>query len=123
MKASLLLHLLSPIGSMTAAGFVTNLLPPATMSPTTSSALSMEFPELGNWAPFKLEKVKDEQRDMKKKPRFKSRPLVDFQKDLEAGKVRYVALYPPVTSFTNVFFPNLTFGVLVLFSCASPSLL
>jgi hypothetical protein len=78
---------------MTAAGFVTNL-PPATMSPTTSSALSMEFPKLETWTPFKLEKVKDEQRQMKKKPRFKSRPLVDFQKDLEAGKVRYVALSP-----------------------------
>ena len=93
MKASLLLHLLSPIGSMTAAGFVTNL-PPATMLPTTSSALSMDFPKLETWAPFKLEKVKDEQRQMKKKPHFKSRPLVDFQKDLEAGKVRYVALSP-----------------------------
>lgn len=98
MKASTLLLLLPSMGP-SAAGFVTNLHPEI-MPP--SSALLMEIPKPENWAPFKLGKFKkDEQREMnKKKQHFQSRPLVDFQKDLEAGKVRYVTprCWPPIFS-------------------------
>ena len=89
MKASILLVLFPSMGPSDAgAGFVTNLHP-VTMSP--SSALTMELPKPENWAPFKLGKFKKDERQLnKKKQHFQSRPLVDFQKDLEAGKVRYV---------------------------------
>ena len=90
MKASILLLLLSPIGpTSAAAGFVTNLVPARTMSPS-SYALTMELPKPENWEPFKQAKLKAERPMQKKNQHFKSRPLVDFQKDLEAGKVRYV---------------------------------
>ncbi|KAL7432649.1 hypothetical protein ACHAXH_003944 [Discostella pseudostelligera] len=89
MKASILLVLLPSMGPSDAgAGFVTNLHP-VTMSP--SSALTMELPKPENWAPFKLGKFKKDERQLnKKKQHFQSRPLVDFQKDLEAGKVRHL---------------------------------
>ena len=58
MKASILLLLLSPIGSTSAAaGFVTNLVPARTMSPS-SYALTMELPKPENWEPFKQAKLK-----------------------------------------------------------------
>lgn len=42
------------------------------------------------WAPFQNAEVKSgEQTKKKKSSHFKSRDLVDFQKDLEAGKVRH----------------------------------
>ena len=42
-----------------------------------------------NWAAFKGTEEKSREQSRKKR-HFQSRPLVDFQKDLEAGKVRYV---------------------------------
>jgi len=90
------------------AGFVTNLHP-VTMSP--SSALTMELPKPENWAPFKLGKFKKDERQLnKKKQHFQSRPLVDFQKDLEAGKVRYVTprCWPPIFFNSVLLCCNLT---------------
>lgn len=43
------------------------------------------FPE--DWAAFKAAEKREHNKKMK---HFKSRPLVDFQKDLEAGKVRHL---------------------------------
>mmetsp|Transcript_11579 Transcript_11579/g.21390 ORF Transcript_11579/g.21390 Transcript_11579/m.21390 type:complete len:245 (-) Transcript_11579:99-833(-) len=42
-----------------------------------------------NWAAFKGTEKKNREQS-KKKRHFQSRPLVDFQKDLEAGKVRHL---------------------------------
>ena len=108
MKASILLLLLSPIGpTSAAAGFVTNLVPARTMSPS-SYALTMELPKPENWAPFK----QAERPMQKKNQHFKSRPLVDFQKDLEAGKVRYVTTLILFRLFLDIL--NLTHYIMLL---------
>lgn len=88
MKLSLLLLLL-PLGST--AGFTV-----PNPAKATSLELYLEKPKPksytpkgftdGNWAAFKGAEKREQQ--AKKKKHFKSRPLVDFQKDLEAGKVR-----------------------------------
>ena len=76
MKTSLLL-LLSSAGP--AAGFLT---PKRTAK--TSLLLHIRNPFANeDWSA-----VKEAEKKQKKHHHFKSRPLVDFQKDLEAGKVR-----------------------------------
>lgn len=86
MKVSLLLLL--------PTGFVVGFINPHPTK-TTSVSLHLEKPKpksyvpkgftVGSWAAFKGAEKREQSH---KKKHFQSRPLVDYQKDLEAGKVR-----------------------------------